>query len=109
MRSRPSIEENHARLRSMGGTSRTVLFAEGEERRRPAENLQRIVQRIDSWTWEIADEAFADCLAEFEPWYRRYYEKMNQPLSTHVFYAVEVWTFDDDQECRDSRRRFDLG
>jgi len=96
-RSWPSIEDIHAKMRSIGGTCRTIVFAEGEESRTPAENLRRIVERIDSWTWEIADEAFADCLAEFEPWYRRYYARMDDPLSTPVSYAVVIWTFDN--EC----------
>lgn len=96
MRSRPSIEDIRAKLCSTGGTYRTVVFAEEKEYRTPAENLRRIVERIDSWTWEIADQAFTDCLAEFEPWYRRHYVRMEEPLSTPVSYGIEVWTFDGD-------------
>lgn len=92
-RRRLSVERVHATLRALGGSCRLETVAEGEERRTPAQNLDRIRGRIDSWSWEIPDDVFADCFAEFEPWYRAHYVEMDRELAQPVSYELEVWSF----------------
>ncbi|MGA2286495.1 MAG: class I SAM-dependent methyltransferase [Dehalococcoidia bacterium] len=93
-RVRPSADEIHSALRALGGSCRIVTFAEGEVRRTPEQNLERIRSRSHSWTWEIPDDLFAECLAEFEQWYRHHYGNMDKELVRHLSYSLEVWRFD---------------
>jgi ubiquinone/menaquinone biosynthesis C-methylase UbiE len=93
-RARPSADEIHSSLHALGGSCRVVTFAEGEVRRTPEQNLERIRSRSHSWTWEIPDDLFAECLAEFEQWYTRHYGNMDQELVRPVSYSLEVWSFD---------------
>ncbi len=93
-RARPSADEIHRALRGIGGSCRVVIFAEGEVRRTPEQNLERIRSRSHSWTWEIPDDVFAQCLAEFEQWYRRRYSDMEEELVRHISYSLEVWSFE---------------
>ena len=92
-RPRPSLEEVHDALRALGGSSRIVIFAEGEDRRTPGEYLEEIRNRVHSWTWEVPDDIFAGCLREFEPWYRQHYRDMDTELVDAATYELEVWKF----------------
>ncbi|OGO53285.1 MAG: hypothetical protein A2148_09170 [Chloroflexi bacterium RBG_16_68_14] len=89
----PRPAEIRDALRAVGGSYRTEPYGQGEDRRTPGENLDRIRRRIDSWSWEIPDDLFADCLREFEPWYRRHYGDMDLELAQPLTYEVEVWSF----------------
>lgn len=93
MRARPSVTDIHAKLTALGGSCWRKPYAEARDGRTPEENLERIRNRVDSWTWEIADDVFADCFAEFEGWYRRHYRGTRQKLGGPVSYGVEIWTF----------------
>jgi ubiquinone/menaquinone biosynthesis C-methylase UbiE len=93
-RARPSADEIHSSLHALGGSCRVVTFAEGEVRRTPEQNLERIRSRSHSWTWEIPDDLFAECLAEFEQWYRHHYGNMDKELVRPLSYSLEVWSFD---------------
>ncbi|MGD0116390.1 MAG: class I SAM-dependent methyltransferase [Dehalococcoidia bacterium] len=93
-RARPGPDEIHSTLRALGGSCRVVTFAEAEVRRTPEQNLERIRSRSHSWTWEIPDGLFAECLADFEQWYRHRYGNMEKELVLHVSYSIEAWSFD---------------
>ena len=90
---RPRLDEIEGALTAAGGSCRLVRFAEKEERDTPAQNLERVRQRVDSWSWEIPDDVFAECLAKLEPWYRRHYGDMDRELVLPVSYELEVWRF----------------
>lgn len=92
-RQRPGRERIHDFLRGLGGSLRTVTFAEEEERRTPRENLERIGSRIDSWTWQYPDGLFAECLAELKAWYPSHYNNLDRELTEHLTYELEVWSF----------------
>lgn len=93
VRTRRSREQIRAALTATGGSSRVAPVAEDEERNTPEQNLDRIRQRIDSWTWGVPDDLFADFLAEFEPWYRQHYQEMEREYVQRVSYELEVWSF----------------
>jgi SAM-dependent methyltransferase len=90
----PYSETIRTALRALGGSPRLRRYAEGKERHTPAETLDGIRQRIYwTWSWDIPDDLFADCLAEFEPWYERHYGDMSRELVQSVSYELEVWSF----------------
>ena len=93
VRRMPRPEEIESNLNDAGGSCRIVSFAISEERRTPAQNLDQIRRRIDSWSWEIPDDVFATCLARLEPWYRRHYGDMDRDIVQQVSYELEVWSF----------------
>jgi SAM-dependent methyltransferase len=81
-------------LRALGGSSRLRGYAKGRETHTPEEVLDRIRERIYyTWLWDMRDDLFADCLAEFELWYRRHYGDMGRELVQPVSYEIEVWSF----------------
>ncbi len=90
---RPSTDEIRGTLQTLGGSCRVVPFAEGEIRRTPAQNLERIRNRVDSWTWEIPEDLFAECLSELESWYSRHYSNMDEEIVRPVAYCLDVWRF----------------
>jgi ubiquinone/menaquinone biosynthesis C-methylase UbiE len=81
-------------LRAAGGSCRVETVAEHEEPQRPSETVNRIRKRIDSWTWELPDGLFADCLKEYEQWASRHYEDMEGELTQRTSYGLEVWSFE---------------
>lgn len=90
----PYSEKIRASFQALGGSRRLRPYAEGEESHTPAETLERIRERIYyTWSLEMKDDVFADCLAEFEPWFRRYYGDMSRVLVQPVSYELEVWSF----------------
>ena len=93
VRTRVSREQMRAALAAVGGSSRVVPVAEDEERNTPEQILGRIRQRVDSWTWQMPEEVFADFMGEFERWYRQHYEEMEREYVQPVLYELEVWTF----------------
>lgn len=92
-RTRPRLEEIQGALAAVGGTCRLTPFAEDETRETPTQNLERVRQRTDSWSWEIPDDVFDETLAKLEPWYRRHYKDMDQDLTQRVSYELELWRF----------------
>jgi SAM-dependent methyltransferase len=90
----PYSETIRDSLRALGGSCCVRRYAEGGERHTPAETLDGIRQRIYwTWLWEMPDDLFADCLAEFEPWFKRQYGDMARELVQPVSYELEVWSF----------------
>jgi ubiquinone/menaquinone biosynthesis C-methylase UbiE len=80
-------------LRAAGGSCRIETVIEHEEQRRPTETVDRIRRRIDSWTWELPDDLFADCLKEYEKWASRHYRDLERELPQRTSYGLEIWTF----------------
>ena len=50
--------------------------------------LETTRNRIHSWTWQIADDIFDDCLAEYEPWFHTHYPAEIVEELTH---ELEIW------------------
>jgi SAM-dependent methyltransferase len=94
VRRRPSDGEVHELLRAAGASLRTVVYAEAEERSKPADWLSRTRDRIDSWTWEVPDEAYPEFFTRYERWCREHYGDLEREYAQHVQYELEVWTFD---------------
>ncbi len=92
-RHRPEPEEIQEALRHLGGSVRVVEFARLDDRLTPGENLERMRQRIDSWTWQYPDDLFRECFAEFEPRYRAHYREMDRELIYTGIHELEVWSF----------------
>ncbi len=92
-RPRPTPEEIQEVLRSLGGSVRVVEFARMDDRLTPGDNLERMRQRIHSWTWEYPDDLFRECFAEFEPRYRAHYREMDRELIYSGIHELEVWSF----------------
>lgn len=93
-RTRPKVEEIREGLRALGGSHRTEVVAEEDHLQTPNENLAWIRQRINSWTWEVPEDLFFDCLKEYEVWAKEYFEDIDKPLAECVRHSLEVWTFD---------------
>ncbi|MEX0801228.1 MAG: class I SAM-dependent methyltransferase [Dehalococcoidia bacterium] len=91
-RRRPSREEIAAAIERLGGSSRVVTFAEDVDRNTPATILDLTRRRIHSWTWEIPEELFFQCLPEYESWLRREFD-MDRELGDRAVYELEVWGF----------------
>ena len=92
-RKRPGPVEIQDALRAAGGSLRTVVYAEDEERNVPQHLIDRVRSRTDSWTWEIPEETHADFLAEFERWCRHYFGDLQREYVQPVQYTLEVWSF----------------
>jgi ubiquinone/menaquinone biosynthesis C-methylase UbiE len=92
-RPRPEPEQIVEALRAAGGSQRTVVYAEDEER----DTLQKIVDnlrdRIDSWSWEVPADAHTAYVADFESWCRREYGDLQREYVVRVQYTLEVWSF----------------
>ncbi len=92
-RTRPTPDEIAGELRSHGGKLRENEFARLDDRLTPGDNLERMRQRIDSWTWEYPDELFGAFFSEFEPRYRVHYGDMDTVLINTGVHQLEVWSF----------------
>ena len=92
-RVRPRPEQIQGKLRALGGSPRVETVAESEDRNTPARILDVTRRRIHSWTWEIPDDLFFECLEGYEQWLRGQYEDMSKELVDRVFYELEVWSF----------------
>ena len=81
-------------MRALDGASRLLAYAEDEERTTPAEWLDLTGRRVNSWTWEIPDGLFAECLVEYEAWCHAHYGDMQREYVQRVEYELEVWQFE---------------
>jgi ubiquinone/menaquinone biosynthesis C-methylase UbiE len=92
-RLRPEPEQIVQALRAAGGSQRTVVYAEGEDRG----VLQKIVDdlrgRIDSSTWEIPADIHGAFVADFEAWCLQEYGDLQREYVVRIQYTLEVWTF----------------
>ena len=91
-RQRPTDEEIAAALERLGGAVRMVEVAEDVDRNTPATILEQTRNRVHSWTWEIPEELFFECLPEYESWLRREFD-MERELGDRIIHGLEVWSF----------------
>jgi ubiquinone/menaquinone biosynthesis C-methylase UbiE len=91
-RRRPSREEIAGELERLGGSRRILELAEDVDRNTPATILEWTRLRVHSWTWEIPEELFFECLPEYESWLRREFD-MDRELGDRAVYELEVWRF----------------
>ncbi len=93
-RRRPEPEQIVEALRAAGGSQRTVVYAEDEER----DTLQKVVDnlrdRVDSSTWEIPSDVHDAFVADFEGWCRQEYGDLQRQYVVRMQYTLEVWTFE---------------
>lgn len=92
-RPRPSDEKIAERLRALGASLRTEVYAQDEDHWTPAENIESTRKRIDSWTWQFPDDLFAELLAEFEPWVKERFGDMDKEYVQPRSFEIDVWTF----------------
>ncbi len=92
-RPRPSPDEMAAGFRALGGSCAEETIAESTEISTAQEELDLVRNRTHSWSWEIPDEIFADCLSEFESWAPRQFGGLDARLERRVKYQLEVWRF----------------
>ncbi len=92
-RKRPEAEDIDAIFTEFGGFCRRDVIAHWDRSYTPAEMLDETGRRVHSWTWEIPEELFGDCLREIEPWVAEYYGNLNRQLTRHLMYELQVWSF----------------
>ena len=92
-RVRPSAEQIASKLRELGASLQSKVYAEDEERHTAAFFIEETRNRVGSWSWEIPDEIFADCLPAYEAFMRDYYGDLHRELVQRVTYEIDVWTF----------------
>jgi hypothetical protein len=71
---------------------RTVVYATDVERNKPADFIERVRGRVDSWTWEVPQELHAAFLAEYAAWCRDHYGDLEREFAQRVQYELQVWT-----------------
>ena len=92
-RKRPSPEDIASKLEAIGGSLRTVVYAENDERDVAIDVVNRTRDRVDSWTWEIPDEIFPTFFSQYEAYVREELGSLDFAHTTHVTYYLDVWTF----------------
>ncbi len=92
VRYRPKMEEIETALQAAGGRLRTAVYFEEEELNVASHLVERLRNRIDSWTWEIPEEVFPEFLAQYESWCRERYD-LEREYVQPVQYTLEVWSF----------------
>jgi len=91
LRRRTPTEEINSALRAAGAALRTVVYAEEEERTRPADFVEGARNRIHSWSWEIPNEIYPDFFAAYEQWCREHYGDLDREYVQHVSFELDVW------------------
>ena len=92
-RVRPKIEDMNAAFVAAGGEYRTETIAEWDEQSSPAKELTLARNKVHSWTWEIPDDLFRECLPEVERWAAEHYGGMDTQLHCRMVYNVQIWRF----------------
>jgi ubiquinone/menaquinone biosynthesis C-methylase UbiE len=92
-RVRPKIEDMNAAFVAIGGEYRAETVAEWDEWYSPAEELELARNKVHSWTWEIPDELFQQCLPEVERWAAQHFGRMDTRLHCRMAYNLEIWRF----------------
>jgi SAM-dependent methyltransferase len=92
-RPRPAPTDVATGLEAIGGTLRTVEYAENVETEVASEVLKRARNRVDSWTWEIPDDIYQAFLPQYEAYVLEDLGGPDAKHATQVTYTLEVWTF----------------
>jgi ubiquinone/menaquinone biosynthesis C-methylase UbiE len=92
-RVRPKIEDISAAFAAAGGQCRTETIAEWDEQSSPAEELELARNKVHSWTWEIPDDLFQECLPEVGRWAAEHFGGMETRLHTRMAYTLQIWRF----------------
>ncbi|NIM64122.1 MAG: hypothetical protein GTO30_21470 [Acidobacteria bacterium] len=61
--------------------------------RTPRERLERVRNRVHSWTWEIPNDLFAETFPAFEAAYCSRFPDLDQTFPKTHINELEVWTF----------------
>lgn len=93
-RKRPSVDEIGEKLESLGGSCRVEVVATEEERVTPRAMVEDTRNRVHSWSWEIPDDLFAECLVEYEAWAREGgLGPLDEPRVDSIAHELRVWGF----------------
>ena len=82
------FEAQRELIRGTGAALELVDICQVVNRNDPEEILDKTRRRIHSWSWQIADDVFEDCLVEYEPWFRQHYPGEIIEELTH---ELEIW------------------
>lgn len=91
-RARPKPEQIASGLEALGARRRTVVYAEAEERTTASFFVERTRGRIDSWSWEVPDALFFECLPEYEAFMREHYGDLDREYVQRVSFELDVWS-----------------
>lgn len=86
-----SEEEVDRRMDSHGASCRRVVAAEWWRWRSPAEQLQRIGERMYPRFRQIPDEAFAQMYAQLQEWSRLRFHPLEKPSESRVQFVWRVY------------------
>ena len=75
-------------IRATGAALELVSVCQVVDRNDPEEVLDTTRRRVHSWSWQIADDVFADCIGEHEAWFRTHYRGEIVEEATH---ELEIW------------------
>jgi ubiquinone/menaquinone biosynthesis C-methylase UbiE len=87
----PDYEDIAAALIGTGAERTTRNICQSLETRSSREMLEEVRNKVHSWTWRIPDDAFDDCLPEFESWFRDRYG--DRDISETTSYALDTWSW----------------
>ncbi len=82
------FEDQRKLIRSTGATLELVDICDEVNRQDPEDVLDKTRRRVHSWSWQIADDVFADCIGEYEAWFRTHYPTEIVEELTH---ELEIW------------------
>lgn len=82
------FEEQRAMIAATGAELDLLDVAVETTRHSPKAVLEMTKNRIHSWIWQVADDTFATCFKEYEPWFRDHYSEDVVEEATH---ELEVW------------------
>ena len=75
-------------IRATGAALELVDICETVNRNDTEEVLDKTRNRIHSWSWQIADDVFDDCLVDYEPWFRAHYPG---EIVEEITHELEIW------------------
>jgi ubiquinone/menaquinone biosynthesis C-methylase UbiE len=75
-------------IRATGAALELINVCQLVNRNDPEQILDTTRRRVHSWTWQIADDVFEDCIDEHEAWFRQHYPG---EIVEEVTHELEVW------------------
>ncbi len=79
------------RIQATGGSVRVVEVTESTETSTVDEEMERLRNRSQSWTWQVPNDVFDDALPEYEQWLRA---AAPDGWTDEVTIELEVWSWD---------------